>query len=385
MNSICYVVDAPFLGGAELYISRLAAALDRREFRACVLMRAGAQDPHLATWADHLRSVDIRVDEIPMRLPFAPMDAVRAWRAIEKLAPDVVHLNMPGPYDGQMGLVLPIARAAGARTVVTEHLPMVRRLWKRAAVKMIAYRSLDLAVTMTEANARFLVDRQGAPAARVRVVPNGIPRSFGASGPAGKERRWALGLRDGQVAIVYAGHILPHKGLRRLIEAIAKSTSRENLHLLVVGAGPDEAACRQLCVDRGLSRQVTFLGWRTSAETEQLLAAGDLLALPSEIEGLPYVLLEAMASRLPVIAGRVYGIPEVVQEGVTGLLVDPQRIDEIATALDRLASDPGLRIAMGTAARERFEQHFTLERQVASMEMLYRALLHGSVAASERV
>jgi glycosyltransferase involved in cell wall biosynthesis len=252
----------------------------------------------------------------------------------------------------------------------------VEYLWKRAVLKRAAYHFLDIAVTMTDANARLVAGRQGVAPSRVRVIANGITRDFGASG-GGKEKRWALGLRDTQVLLLYVGNILPHKGLRRLIEAIPRSALRSHLHLAVAGAGADEAACRQLAADRGLSGQVTFLGWRSAAETEALLAAADVLALPSEIEGLPYVLLEAMASGVPVIAGRVYGIPEVVEDGITGLLVDPHNIDDIARALDRMA-DPDLRHKMGAAARERFERRFTLEEQAARMQSLYRTLLNGA-------
>jgi glycosyltransferase involved in cell wall biosynthesis len=373
MIRVAYVVDAPFLGGAELYVARLARALDAREFSASVLMRNDAHDPRLCEWAGELRANGIRVDAIPMRLPYVPLDAWRMFRAFEAAAPHIVHVNMPGPYDGQFGLVLPIARAAGARTVVTEHLPMVERLWKRALLKGVAYRALDIAVTMTEANGRLLVERQGVPAARVRVVANGIARAFGASGEAAK-LRWELGVRDSQMVVAYIGNILPHKGLRRLIEAVSRARCRALIRLVVAGAGSDEAPCRQLASDRGLSRQVTFLGWRSAAETEALLGASDVLALPSEIEGLPYVLLEAMASRRPVIAGRVYGIPEVVEDGVTGILVDPHDTDDIAAALDRL-SDMALRRRMGDAARVRFERDFTLEHHVARMQALYRALV----------
>jgi 2-deoxystreptamine N-acetyl-D-glucosaminyltransferase/2-deoxystreptamine glucosyltransferase len=182
------------------------------------------------------------------------------------------------------------------------------------------------------------------------------------------------------MVVAYVGNILPHKGLRRLIEAVSRARARALIRLVVAGTGSDEAPCRQLAVDRGLAGQVTFLGWRNADETEALLGACDVLALPSEIEGLPYVLLEAMASHRPVIAGRVYGIPEVVEDGVTGVLVDPADIDEIAAALDRL-SDRALRESMGEAARARFERNFTLERQATRMQALYRSLLGPTVRA----
>lgn len=378
MIRICFVVDAPFLGGAEMYVSRLALALDRRRFHPMVMIKAGARDPHLSAWAESLRATGIDVIDAPMRLPFALSDAPALWRRFDALAADVVHVNVPGPYDGQIGLLVPIAKAAGARTVVTEHLPMAPYLWKRAALKRVAYRSLDVAVTMTRANADFLRSRQGVPASKVRVVPNGIPAAFGASPEQGRTRRWALGLRDSRLVVAYAGNILPHKGLRRLIEAAARCEHRDRICLVVIGDGPDEAACRQLASDRGIAANVMFLGRRDAPELEELLAAADALALPSTIEGLPYVVLEAMASRLPVVAGRVFGIPEVVLDGETGVLVDPVNVDQIAAALDRLAGDETLRRAMGAAGRERFERCFTLERQARSMEALYTTLVHGA-------
>ncbi len=380
MIRICYVVDAPFLGGAELYISRLISALDARAFSASVLMRSDARDSRLVEWADALRARGTNVVTVPMRLPWVPLDAWRIYRALDALAPHIVHVNVPGPYDGQFGLVLPIARATGARTVVTEHLPMVPRLWKRALVKRIGYRSLDVAVTMTRANAVYLVEQQDVPARKVRVISNGIPRAFGAVENA-RQRRWELGLKDSQVLIAHFGNILPYKGLRRLIEAISKTRARAIFHLVVAGTGSDEAACRQLAADRGLSAQVAFLGWRPAAELEAILAASDVRAHPSEMEGLPYVLLEAMACARPVIAGRVFGIPEVVDDGVTGVLVDPLRIDEIAHALDRLA-DAALREKMGAAGRDRFERMFTLEAHALRMQALYRSLLNGSTDVS---
>ena len=377
MIRICYVVDAPFLGGAELYISRLISALDRGAFTTSVLMRRDVRDARLVEWADALRGRGTGVVSVPMRLPWVPADAWRIYRALDALAPHIVHVNVPGPYDGQFGLVLPIARATGARTVVTEHLPMVPPLWKRALVKRIGYRALDVAVTMTRANAGYLIEKQGVPSRKVRVVANGIPRAFGAVENAA-QRRWELGLKDSQVLVAYVGNILPHKGLRRLIEAMSRAGSRASLHLVVAGTGSDEAACRQLAADRGLAAQVTFSGWLSTVETEALLAACDVVALPSQWEGLPYVLLEAMACARPVIAGRVFGIPEVVDDGVTGVLVDPLRIDEIAHALDRLG-DTALREKMGAAARTRFERLFTLEIQAARMQALYRSLVNGSV------
>jgi glycosyltransferase involved in cell wall biosynthesis len=145
----------------------------------------------------------------------------------------------------------------------------------------------------------------------------------------------------------------------------------------VVGSGPDEAGARLLAVRRGVSDRVVFLGRRTPDDVERIVGACDALVLPSEVEGLPYVILEAMALSKPVVATRVYGIPEVVHDGETGLLVLPGNVDELSRALRTVIENADLRARMGRAGRVRFEECFTLERQLADMSALYRELATG--------
>ncbi len=99
MISICYTVDAAFLGGAEHYASLLAGALDRTRFTPSVVMAAG-EDPALLAWATELERGGIAVRRVPMRLPHRLWDAVGIVRAFDDDAPDIVHVNMPGPYSG---------------------------------------------------------------------------------------------------------------------------------------------------------------------------------------------------------------------------------------------------------------------------------------------
>lgn len=375
MIRIVYTVDAPFLGGAEHYVARLATGLDPRAFRAAVVMRSNDADASLDLWADDLVSKGIPVVRVPMRLPFRPGDAVGIFRAIANFEPNVVHVNMPGPYTGQTGLLAPIARAAGARVVVTEHLPMVERLWKRAAVKRLAIRSVDLAVTMTNANANLLVARQGYRRERVRVVSNGVPFAYG-TGPREAEVRSRLVLEADTVSILFVGNLIPHKGLQLAIEALSMSPSQP-WRLLVVGSGPDEANAKLLAMRRGVADRVTFLGRRDAGEVERIVGACDVLVLPSSVEGLPYVILEAMACGKPVVSTRAYGIPEAVVDGETGLLVAPGDAGELGRALRAVIADRALRERMGRAGRARFEERFTLERQLAVMSSLYREVLAG--------
>lgn len=367
MIRVCFAVDAPFLGGAEYYVSRLAAGLDRRRFSASVLLREGDGGAGLAEWAAGLESDGIAVTRVPMRLPWRVDDAPRIWRAFDRISPHVVHVNMPGPYSGQTGLLAPLARAAGARVVTTEHLPMVAPLWKRAAVKRLALRFVDVAVTMTRVNAALLVDRQGVRPDRVRVVANGVFEHFGAGTPVA---------REAGVVFAFVGNMIAHKGLSVTLEAL--SMLHSEWRLVVAGEGPDESRCRDLAARLGVSSRVTFLGRQHAGEIESLLRRVHALVLPSEMEGLPYVILEAMASSLPVVASNVYGIPEAVVDGETGLLVPPRDAPALALALERIAGDAELRARMGVRARTRFENLFTLARQVETMSALYENLVNGS-------
>jgi len=373
MIRVCYMVDAPFLGGAERYVSRVALGLDRRAFLPSLVVREPADDA-MAAWVDGMEREGIRVVRVPMRLPFRPGDARGILAALDAIAPDLVHVNMPGPYDGQMGILAPLARMAGVRAVVTtEHLPMVERLWKRALVKRVAYRAVDCVVTVCRANVPYLTGAQSVPAWKVRVVPNGVRGDYGSAAPPREASRARFGLPAGDSVVAFVGNLLRHKGLHRVIEALPAGPDAR-WHLVVAGSGPEEAVCRELAEGRGVAGRVTFLGALAPADVEALLAGVDVLALPSTIEGMPYVVLEAMASGVAVVAGAVFGIPEMIDDGVHGYLVNPTDAGALRAALERLLRDRGHTAAMGAAARARFRSEFTLERQLRAMESLYQEL-----------
>ncbi len=381
MIRVVYAVDAPFLGGAELYVSRLATGLDRRHFAPAVVMRSNDLSPSLVPWVADLEAQEIPVARVPMRLPFCPGDAVRIVRALSAFDPHVVHVNMPGPYSGQTALLAPLARAAGARVIVTEHLPMVERLWKRALVKRLAIRSVDVAVTMSRANAELLVGKQGYARRRVRVIENGVPLRYGATVDAVRERA-SLGLEGDTVALVFVGNLIPHKGLQMTIRALSR-VHGPSWRLFVMGDGPDESASRILATGLGVADRVSFLGRRAPEGVERVVAASDALVLPSSVEGMPYVILEAMACAKPVVSTHAFGIPEAVADGESGLLVEPGDVEGLSRALQALIKDAALRERLGRAGRVRFEERFTLERQLATMSALYREVATGRRTESD--
>jgi glycosyltransferase involved in cell wall biosynthesis len=365
IRRVCYVVDAPYAGGAERYIRYLTTGLDRLRFVPAVLVRDDA-GPEIADWCTELVAAGVEVAAAPMGLPFRPTDAVGFVRALRRLRPDIVHVNMPGPYDGQMALSAPLSRLAGARAVVvTEHLPMVPPLRKREAVRRFAFAFVDRALTVCQSNAVDMERLHGVLARRIVVVANALEESY-ATGPRASAKR--------EVTIAFVGNLEARKNVDGLLRALATLVDLP-WHLEVAGSGPDEARCRALAGELLLSERVTWLGNVSSHEVEALLLRSQVLALVSKVEAAPYAILEAMAAGVAVVASRVHGIPEMVVDGQTGRLVSPEDSASIGRAIRELVEDESLRSQMGAIARQRFVELHTLPRQLERVQRVYDEVL----------
>jgi len=183
--------------------------------------------------------------------------------------------------------------------------------------------------------------------------------------------REALGISKEDFLCVMIGSLEERKGHARAFDALAALPG--GVKLLIAGAGEEERALRGKAVSLGLERRVHFLGYR--ADVDALLSECDALLLPSTLEATPYVIIEAMASGLPVVASNVYGIPEIVRDGETGILVDPRAREELVRAISALAQDRDRGARMGRAGRKRYEEMFRIERCVEETQAVYRDLL----------
>ena len=177
---------------------------------------------------------------------------------------------------------------------------------------------------------------------------------------------------SGCLRLVAVGRLSPEKGQAGLIDAIAALRSRGMAPALtLIGDGPEEAALRARAARAGVADLIHFAGRLDERATLARIAAADLLVLPSFMEGLPVVLMEAMALGVPVVATRVAGIPELVRDGDTGLLFDPADWDGLADAIARLADDPALRARLAAAGKRRIADEFAIERAVAPLPALF--------------
>lgn len=227
-------------------------------------------------------------------------------------------------------------------------------------------------VSISEFNKRYMLERaRGVAPDKVAVVHCGVEPEKYAARPPGPARAGAL------TALCVAS-LQPYKGIKYLVRACALVARRfPGFRCLVVGEGADRAELEALIDELNLRDTFRLLGARPQHEVAELLSGADLFVLPSvvaptgQMEGIPVALMEAMAAGLPVVSTRISGIPELVEDGAGGLLVEPADEEALAGALVRLCEDAPLRARLGGRGREKVLAEFTLAENVARLRSLF--------------
>jgi glycosyltransferase involved in cell wall biosynthesis len=349
------------LGGGPAHVRDLVTGLAGAEFRFTVAGPAGgALVPALAAAADF---APVTADRLS---PGALRDTVRLVR---ERRIQVIHSHGKGA--GLYGRLA--ARLTGATAIHTFHgihlagygrlyLPLERALARRSFAVVHVSES-----QATEARVLGL-----APAGRTRVIVNGIDaaavRAAAARAPLS---RAALGLRPDALVLATVARFDPVKRLAVLLRAMPLIAARvPEARLLIVGDGPERDALRALARALDPDGRVVFAG--AIPDAARVLPVVDLYVTAARREGLPLAVLEAMACGLPVLATRVPGHVDAVEEGRTGLLVPADAPGPLAEAAVALLRDPTGRHAMGVAGRERVERRFALARMLGEIADLYR-------------
>jgi glycosyltransferase involved in cell wall biosynthesis len=341
-------------GGTErLTIDLVRRLSDRFRMAVCCLDEAGA-------WADELVAEGVPVAALGRQPGFRPLIGARIARLASTLGVSVLHCHHYSPFVYGAAATLFSPRL---RVIYTEHgrLSDEPRRFKRTLANRLLSRFPAPMFAVSAALREFMLT-EGLPQ-RVSVIYNGID-----VGPAPSEEergrvRQALGVGDQVALIGTIARLDPVKDLACLIEAIAQIRTRNpDVHLAVVGDGPERPALDALVQRHGLERVVHFVGYR--ADARHLLPGFDVYANSSVTEGVSLTILEAMAARLPVVATAVGGTPEVVVNGETGLLVPPRSPAALASALAAILPPDQRGRAYGIAGRARVEAAFTIERMV---------------------
>ena len=248
--------------------------------------------------------------------------------------------------------------------------------------KMSWYYRLELAlakradriVTVSEEMRTRLV-RQGLPAERTRVIHNAVdPEQFQTG--ARMLSRADFGIAPEEKLIGVIGRFSPEKGQDVFLEAFRSVVSTlDSVKALLVGEGPTEGSLREYCDRHGLAGSVVFAGYQQDmAEVYPLL---DLVVLPSRSEGLPNVAMEALSFNVPVVATAVGGTPEVIRDGISGMLVPPDAPDRMAEAIVRMFVEPSLAERVRTAGAKLIRDEYSPSVRIRRVEELYAGLLAG--------
>ena len=359
------------VGGAERCLVDLTTRLDRDRFEPVVYCLGPRPSADEASCAPDLERAGIEVLYLNARNVWGLWGLVRRLTALLKQKrPDLIqtflfHANLVGRI---------AARRAGVPWVVSGiRVAEQGSRWHLWADRVTS-RLVDRYVCVSQAVGCFSVAKGGLPADRLVVIPNGIDlQKYPASSAAQPQ---SLGIGPGRRLITYVGRLERQKGVRWLLETASRWLNRlPDWDLLLVGKGPERPGLERLCRDQGIAGRVHFVGWRP--DVPEILAASDLLVLPSIWEGMPNVVLQAMASRLPVVATDVEGVRELLGQAAAAQTVRYGDSQALCEALVRLLSHPEAAAELGRANRLRAETELTVERMVAAYQDLWQSLLGG--------
>lgn len=315
-------------------------------------------------------------------------EASKLAEVIEEVGIDVIHAHYAVPHATAAVLARDMVRSARRPVVVsTLHGTDVTLVGLDRAYLRTTQYSIERSDLVT-AVSRYLADytnREMGVRKPIRVIPNAVDherfRPAAEMGERGAELRQRFAHPDEKL-LVHISNFRPVKRVEDVIRIFGRVSERMGARLLMIGDGPDRPAAVQLASQLGLTGRVSFLG--SFPRIEDVLAVSDLFLLPSVQESFGLSALEAMASGVPVVASRIGGVPEVVEDGATGRLCEPGDVESMARAAVDLLTDEQVHAAFARAARQRAVNVFSEDRVVPLVARAYEDALRAPVGASGR-
>jgi glycosyltransferase involved in cell wall biosynthesis len=350
-------------GGAERFTLGLAANLPRSRIEPWICVTRGASDYALQT----LRAAEVPCVNIGRRGRWDSYRLALLLRLLRQRRFDVLHAHMFG--SNVWGTL--IGRFASVPVVLAhEHTWSYSGHPVRAWVDgRVIGRLSSRFIAVSRSDARRMVEYEHVPADRVLVMPTAYVPRKGANGNIRAE----LGLRSADPLVATAAVLRPQKAIDVLLDAFTL-LRREvpNVHLVIAGDGPMRQELEHHMRTARNQEHVHFLGLR--GDVESILWQADVAALASDYEGMPLFAFECMANRTPLVASSVGGLPELIEDGVSGVLVPPRNPKALAGALSGLLADSGRRERISAAASELLSS-FTIDRVAAQYAELYERLV----------
>lgn len=374
MKKILFVITKSNWGGAQKYVFDLATGVPKNQLEVKV---AFGGDGRLA---EKLREKNIEIIKIPsLGRDMVFLKEIRTFFHLLKIykegKPDIVHLNS-SKTGGLGGLA---ARLSGIKKIIFtvhgfafyENRPPVQKI----LIKLLSYATLLLSTDVILINKEDLnaVKRWPLIYPKCHLIYNGISIPFFAEKESARQLiaekiKKPVSFFNGKEVVGSIGELTKNKGHHYAVESF-KNTP-ENMVLVIIGGGELNDELERKIKTGGLEKRVFLAGFLNNASS--LLKAFDIFLLPSIKEGLPYVLLEAGLARLPIVASEVGGVPELIEDRVTGLVVRPSDAKDLAEKLSALAVNSKLKEKVGLALKEKILRNFGLGQMLAATIKLYK-------------
>jgi len=357
-------------GGGERYLELLFERLDRARYRALLIC------PEPGSFVGRMKERGVETHLVHLAPLFNP---IALWRLTWLLARErVTILQTHGARANFYGRIA--GRLAGVPVIIsTVHNSLKDyevRSFRRGLYTFLLRLTLPLVhriICVSDSNRRDLIDECPAAEARIQTVYNGVDPSAFLLQPDRTKVREELGIVSGPVLITIA-RLTEAKGHRYLLQALPRLLETwPQLCCLFVGEGELHDTLQRMAMDLGVERSCRFVGIRE--DIAEILAAADVVVLPSLSEGFPFVLLEALAMGCPVVASQVNGVPELIEDHKTGLLVPPRDPQALATAIREVLSDSTAASKMGAAGRAVVQERFTVDHMVANTTAIFDAAM----------
>jgi glycosyltransferase involved in cell wall biosynthesis len=365
---VVHFTDSSEFAGAEQAMLTMLAALDSSRWKLLLV-----HHPHqeLARLVDGAVELGVETVAVPRMDP--------GWQGIERVPsfagrlrsfrPAIVHFHLTWPLACQYAIVAG-RFARSSALVATAHLYVETSLSARVRLQQrILSHLVDRYLAVSGAVKEELVAKLGWPEKRIEVVHNGVVLPANLPPPDQVLRRNLTEGNEGAIVLVPA-RLTAQKGQSVLLRAAPAVTGA---NFVFAGNGPDRATLAALASQLGLDDRVTFLGNRR--DMPKLIAAADVVVLPSYYEGLPLAVLEAMAAGRPVIASRLPAIQEIITEGADGILFEPGNPADLARAIGEVLTDPNQARRLGAAARQTVAGRFSAGTMGDRVGQVYAALL----------
>ena len=371
MKKILLYTDTPQVGGAELQMFLLAKFLNKEEFQPIL---ACSNFENLNKWCENFEKEGIKV----IRMRVKGKHDIKHYSLLKKILKneqiDILHAHVWNPASCRFAFLA--AKARKTKIIVTEHdpfrLPFLKDIFKKYTLKLVSR-----VIAVSEENKKTLQKLYPKFSKKIETIHNGLDLVWWESQllrftdlDYKKIKKEIFLAHEHSLIIISIAELHERKGLKYLISAFAKAAKKfPNTKLVILGEGTERKNLEHQIEKEKMEKHIALLGHRK--EIPKLLKSADIFVLPSRREAFGYVNLEAMTIPLPIIATRTGGIPEVIQNGKNGLLVEPENIEEMGNALINLIGDEKLRKKMADEGKKILEKKFSAKIMAEKYEKIY--------------